>query len=311
MPVKPVKGTGDGVQSLIVLPQMFMQMLRVFYLPAFWIASAMLLLQIGYNVWRRERKIWKQKQVVYWLPAFLFLVLESYFSTMLSAVLGGVVAGILLLFIGVSLDLASIPYLWLVMVLLFCIQRRFVCFAYAGGVLALLQSIAGIFSFDVRQLLMLVAILHFTEAILVYISGAAQAYPVYLRAGQGRTICRTQLQRIWPIPLIMPIPLQHTQTALLQHGCIVMPTWWPLLNSVQFDTDVAMIYAIVPMLAVIGYQDIADCGKERQHTGVTAILLLVYSILLGGIVFFSSNYPALLGVAALFSIIGHEAIARL
>ncbi len=299
------------MQTLIVLPQMFIQMLHVFYLPVFWVASALLLLQIGYGVWREECKIWKQKQVVYWLPAFLFLILERYFSTILAAVLGGMAASILLLFIGVSVDLAAIPYLWLLMVFLFCIQRRFVCFAYAGGILALVQSMTGIFSFDVRQLLMLVAILHFTEAILVYISGTLQSYPVYLRSLQGRTICRTQLQMTWPIPLVMPVPLQYMQTALPQYSCLVMPEWWPLFDVVIPNTDAAVIYAIVPLLAVIGYHDLAVCGKEKVHTGYAARLLLGYSILLGWIVFFSRKIPLLLGLAALFAIAGHEAIARI
>jgi hypothetical protein len=49
---------------------------------------------------------------------------------------------------------------------------------------------------------------------------------------------------------------------------------------------------------------------EKMQTNKTAVLLLMYSILLFLLVWVSSRIHSVLVVAALFSILGHEAILR-
>jgi hypothetical protein len=66
----------------------------------------------------------------------------------------------------------------------------------------------------------------------------------------------------------------------------------------------------MPMLAMIGYSDLAEHGMEKMQTNKTAVLLLMYSILLFLLVWVSSRIHSVLVVAALFSILGHEAILR-
>ena len=289
--------------------QLLLQMLSVVRLPIFWIMLVLLTLQIGSNVWRRESWLWRQKQVVYRLPVFLFCVLEQLVSVLLVSIPAGVIASSFLIWIGVSVDISAMPYLWAVMLILFCIRRRFVCFAYAGGILAVLEGISNLFVFDGRGVLMLTAVLHFTEAMLVCMSGIWQSCPVSMRSADGAAIHRTQLQMTWPLPLIMPM---HTMTpGVLPSGYVVMPEWWPVFAGAMPGQETAVLYALVPTLAVIGYHDAAEYQREKQHCSGAALLLLGYSVLLGIIVMASRDVPLLLSVAGLFSILGHEAIARI
>jgi hypothetical protein len=66
----------------------------------------------------------------------------------------------------------------------------------------------------------------------------------------------------------------------------------------------------MPLLAMIGYSDLAEPGMEKTQTNKSALLLILYSMLLVVLVCASSRIHSMLVVAALFSILGHEAILR-
>jgi hypothetical protein len=67
----------------------------------------------------------------------------------------------------------------------------------------------------------------------------------------------------------------------------------------------------MPLLAMIGYSDLAEPRMEKTQTNKSALLLILYSMLLFLLVWVSSRIHSVLVVAALFSILGHEAILRL
>jgi hypothetical protein len=92
-------------------------------------------------------------------------------------------------------------------------------------------------------------------------------------------------------------------------GYYVMPDWWPLFGTVQ-SAEVTALYYLMPLLALIGYSDLAEPGMEKTQTNKSALLLILYSMLLVVLVWASSRIHSVLVVAALFSILGHEAILR-
>ena len=299
----------------MIWTQIWVQMIIMLHTPIFWIAFVVLLLQIGMHIWDQERWVWKEKQVRHRLPAFFFTVFQLQFQMIFLGLFGGACASVLLLLIGCSIDYTVIPYLWVMILLLLSIRRRFVCIAYASGLLVCVQFFLGLFhleqyvSLDARSLLMMVAILHVTEAFLVWISGTMLAKAVYSRDKSGNTTIGIHLNMTWLIPIVIPVLLQdQVEIQQLQYGCLVMPEWWPLFDNLK-EQD-RTLYQLTPMLATIGYRDFSVCGMEHQQTRKTAVLLLCYSLLLSGMVFLSRQHVPLLPMAASFCVLGHEAMLR-
>ena len=287
-----------------ILTQIITQIMTMMTMPIFWAVAVLLAVQVGLI------QIKKQKQVVVKLSAFLFAVAECWVYIIISGIVGGVIASSLLLLTGISVSYRVMLYLWIAMFGLFLLQRRFFCFAYAGGFFVFVQTIAdgcgiSLFVFDSKALLMLVAILHFTEAVLVRLSGALQQIPVYFRNKKGNLTAKTQLQMCWPVPLAIPMPVVQNNITEIYSGYFVMPDWWPLFGLVE-NVEAIAIYQLIPVLAMIGYMDIAEPGAESEQTRKSSMLLLIYSIVLCILTLAVSDRLYLQGIAALFAILGHE-----
>ena len=85
--------------------------------------------------------------------------------------LGGLLGSILLIFIGIDLGHLGIMYLWMIAVLLMLVNPRFLCFAYAGGILSLISLATGYPDINIAQLMGLIAVLHMVESILIMLNG--------------------------------------------------------------------------------------------------------------------------------------------
>lgn len=302
------KKTGDDMQLWIVLHQIFTQIVTITLHPTFWIVIALLIVQNIMQLRHKQEFPTIQKQTVTTLSAFLFITLEQLLRTLLTGLLGGVIASSLFLLTGTSINTNTLLALWLVTMILFTIQNRFLCFAYAGGLLVLFQYMTEYIFFDGTQILLLITILHFTESILVRITGALQKTPIYFRDQQGCTIAGTRLQMLWPLPLAIPITDFNASNEILQNGFIMLPNWCPLFDAITSTSNPVLLYHLIPMLAMISYQDIAVQGYEKEQTQIAANLLFIYSLLLFTLVFVSAKNNCFLPIAALFSILGHEGI---
>ncbi len=311
----------------VLLQQIVVQTMTVYTLPIFWLAVLLLMIQIrvqqksgALHPWQvqtkqkhRKGNRKQQKQTANWLSVFLsdsYCVLQVVLPTIVFGWMGGVIAGVLLVCIGVSMDGQLLLWLWAVSIVLMLIQRRFVCFAYAGGLVALLQLWLYDNPYAGQQILMLVAVLHLAEAVLVRISGTLQSMPVYLRDNGGRTITGTRLQMTWPVPMVIAVPVSESVYSFgIQAGYFTMPEWWPLLTVQPVSSDGAVLYQLLPVLAAIGYHDMTK-GSGRERIRTAAGRLLLYSVTLGGLVLISIRLSIMLYPAALFSILGHEWISK-
>ena len=77
---------------------------------------------------------------------------------------GGLMGSYLMIFIGLTLSESGLIYLWPVAVLLMLINMRFLCFSYAGGLLALVSLLVGFPEINVPQIMALVAVLRMVES---------------------------------------------------------------------------------------------------------------------------------------------------
>ena len=229
--------------------------------------------------------------------------LKSAFLSTMSGILGGIVGSSLLVFLGIDLSGIGVTQLWLVALVLMLIQPRFLCFAYAAGVLAIANLLIGYPHISIPQLMGLVAVLHIVESLLILINGSFNAIPVYIKK-QGQLRGGFNLQLFWPIPLVALMSVGYSDLAVTG---IEMPLWWPLLKDyATFADDQA--FALLPILAVLGYGEISTSRTPFQASRKSSLLLFIFSLLLLLLAVLASYQAAFLPLLAVFSPLGHELV---
>lgn len=217
--------------------------------------------------------------------------------------LGGLFGSFLAVFIGLTIS-GELYYLWPVAILLMMINIRFICFAYAGGFLALSNLLIGVPQINVPALLALVAALHMVESFLILASGHLGAVPAYIKGPAGRIIGGFTLQKFWPIPIVV----LAVMTGLVAEGGVDMPGWWPLIPSGAAGDPQNLAFVLVPLVAGLGYGDIAIARSPVQKSRLSALYLGLYSLILLALAVLAGHYLEAAFLAAVFSPLGHEAV---
>ena len=190
--------------------------------PVFWVVIALIAAQYS-RAARLETNVYGQ-------------AVESPFSRLLTSILLGVIAGfaasLILILVGVTITRAGVSFILPLAVFLMLIDQRFLCFSYAGGLVALSNLIFGWPEVGVTDIMILVAVLHLIEGLLIRITGSHGALPLYMRTQEGRVVGGFVLQKFWPIPIIsmMLLTPQASELESLAGGLISMPDWWPLIK---------------------------------------------------------------------------------
>ena len=275
---------------------------RVFdYLPyAIAFPWPLLLVFVSLLVARRravERRVLGQCQAPFWRE----VAVEA---------IGGIAAGfagsLILLYLGITLSTDGFAYVFFLALFLMLLDLRYLCFAYAGGLLSLFSLITGLPKLHIPSLLALVAVLHITESLLILVDGDRRALPVYLQRPEG-TVGGYLLQRVWPMPLIclsMAMAAPHDSVVYLNN-----PNWWPLIPLEAAKSSVnTLVFLALPAAVALGYGDLAMTTTPRRKALRTAGLLGLYSLALLALAVAAVKLPSFAWVAALFAPLGHELV---
>jgi hypothetical protein len=219
----------------------------------------------------------------------------------------GLAGSLTLALLGIPLGPTDVGYVWPLALLLLLVNPRLLCFAYAGGLLALARLAFGWPPVHVTGLLGLVAVLHLVEGVLVALDGEKIVTPLYVRHRPGQVVGGFFVQRFWPVPLVVVLFLPGAAAA----GGISMPDWWPLVfpdPGVRPPADT--VFLLLPVAGALGYGDIALTRPARAKSLRTAGLLVVYASVLLALTVLGSRQPAWLWLAAAFAPGAHEWLAR-
>lgn len=235
---------------------------------------------------------------------------------------GGMFASVLIVLFGISLMEIGIVYVWPLAVLLLLVHPRYLCFAYAGGLIgafsAMLQllsrflpalvagPLSGIAGIHIPGLLALIGILHLTESLLIATGGHMFPSPLFLKTDSG-VIGGFSLQKFWPLPLVgllaMAVPEAAAQAAVAAR----MPDWWPVFASrIPVEAGHTLMYVLLPVVAGLGYGDLAVSTEPRRKSRASSLNLAAYSLILIAASFLAFRWPAVTIPAALFAPLGHE-----
>ncbi|CAM4304474.1 PDZ domain-containing protein [Paenibacillus alkaliterrae] len=287
-----------------VLEMLGQAAVRLVAQPFYYIAVLFIVLQTMRQI-RMERQLFAVK-----LHNWPGLVAKS----LLAGLLIGAAVSVAGAFIGAAMTAESVLWLWAVAAVLMLVKIRYLCFAYSAGIIALLQwlfgwtsllerpdwigsltaSLAGI---DAAGLLMLVALLHLAEAALVRWQGDRLATPLFVEGKRGKLVGGYMLQGFWPVPLLMLVPAAGSgaSTAALP--------WTPL-----FGADWSQGWTFVALPMIIGFTEMTRSMLPQDKAKHAARGLLLYSVCLAAAALLAWRQPLLLPVAALASLLLHEAI---
>lgn len=227
--------------------------------------------------------------------------------------MGGFLGSLLMALVGVAFTLESgeMIYVWGVAVFLAMINPRLMCFSYAGGIVALSHLAFGWPKVGVPQIVALVAVLHIVESLLIWLHGPSGASPVVIRNRLGETVGGFTVQRFWPVPFTLLLAIPLTDPSLLA-GSVEMPGWWPLIRlDPALTAQNGMAFALFPVVAALGYGDMAVTMPPERKSLRTSASLGLFSLILLGLAVLASRHDLFAWVAALFSPLGHELVARL
>lgn len=280
---------------LEVLPGFLITFVRVLLEPLFWVVVLII--------------AWQYRQLAVTREHFFGQRVRNIRTDVLVAtgygLLGGFFGSLVMLVVGLNLSGSGLLFLWPVALLLMLFNPRYLCFAYAGGLVGLSNLVFGFPPVSVPQLMALVAILHMVESLLILGSGHLGASPAYIRAEDGRVVGGFTLQKFWPIPLVALVVAGPATGA----GGIPMPEWWPLLRP---ETEISnVLYQLVPVVAGLGYGDLAVARRPEEKSRLAATYLAVYSLALLSLALLAGRVGSLAPAAALFGPLGHELVIAL
>lgn len=227
---------------------------------------------------------------------------------LIMGVVGGFVGSIVVTVLGVSIDEAGLVYVWPIALLLMLLHPRFICFSYAGGIISLFALITGKINVDVAGLMALIAVLHLVESILIYFGGYFHASPVYIKDDNFGVIGGFSLQEFWPVPIIL---LTVVMGEAPTEGIVQMPNWWPLLKPPANIMQLSPTFMMIPIVAALGYGDIALTTTPKKRCRKTGINLLVFSLILLYLSVMASHYLSFAYIAAFFAPVAHEVLILL
>lgn len=238
-------------------------------------------------------------------------------SSVLVGVAGGLLGSLFVILTGISIEdytgvgggslAEGITYIWIVAVLLAFINPRYLCFSYAGGIIALTNLIFGFPSVNVPGLLALVGVLHLVESFLIWLDGYTYSTPLFLRRKDGRTVGGYVMNRIWPIPLVIfAVVFGGEEGRVSLAGMIDMPSWWPLLKHSAAGGLRDLVYMPLVVPVVLGYGDMAITKTPDKKCRSSAARLAGYSLILITLSVFAVKIKLFAFAAALFAPAAHE-----
>ena len=264
---------------------------------------------VMFLVWLQYRKMASMEEKIHG-----FVSNNPWYHTATAAVygiVGGVMGSFFMVLGGVTIQQQDIIFLWPVALGLMLISPRLLCFSYAAGLVSFSHLMIGWPSnINVASIMALVAILHLMEGMLVRISGHQVSSPVYVqRPGDNKRepVGAYLLQRFWPIPIMVVFFLQIPPEAMGE--AVDMPRWWPLID-IASPLGEGWARVIIPVVAALGYSDIAITESPRQRARRSAVNLWIFSVVLMGLSLAATRDLMFAWAAAVFAPLGHEAMVR-
>jgi hypothetical protein len=286
-------------------------------------------LSILFVVWQVRKQIVMERR--------LFSVrLHSWRGEIWRVLLWGAAAGAastaIFAFVGAVLSPVVLYFLWILALLLSVLRVRFLCFAYAAGVLGLLQAAAlllpqpdlssgvvqqlysELLNADMPSVIAFVAILHLAEAGLAVWQGARLATPLFLEGKRGKLVGGYHLQGLWPVPMLLPVPWEAigawaggAGVGFASAASAAALPWQPLLGGSLWDGG----WTVLAFPVIIGFNTMTTRllpAAAARRSGLRLALFGLAAMVLAAVAALADVPAAFAGIAAVCAAGLHELV---
>ncbi|MEF2243908.1 PDZ domain-containing protein [Paenibacillus sp. IITD108] len=268
--------------------------------PFYYLAILFIVLQMTRQM-RLERQMFAVK-----LHDWKALTIKAIFAGLVI----GIAASIIGIWIGAALTASALLWLWGIAAVLLLIRVRYLCFAYSSGLIAILQwgfsftplaeredwlgsVVKSLTEIEAASLLLLVALLHLAEALLVRWQGSNLSTPLFLEGKRGKLVGGYMLQGFWPVPLFLVVPAAS--------GGLTLP-WDPLFSLGSGHSN----WTIIAFPVMIGFTELTRSMLPEQKAKAASNKLIIYSIIIVVLAIAAWQWTPVLPVAAAAAILLHE-----
>jgi hypothetical protein len=240
-------------------------------------------------------------------------------NSVIWGLMAGLFASVLFLALGMVIRPFDLLWVWGITLVLSIFRIRYLCMAYAVGIVGILHSVSvwltieplvgfgwyiSLQEIHLPSLLALVGLLHLIEAFLVRRQGARAAMPIFIEGKRGKVVGGYQLQRFWPIPLFMWVPMS-TESGLMIPGADLLMQWgWPwIAGGIALQT-----LSIIPFPALVGYGERTISQYPEMQATRAARYLTGYGLFIFLMAWLTEQWSFLAILGALLVIGLHEAM---
>lgn len=238
---------------------------------------------------------------------------EKIKNSVLAGLMAGIIGSSVSVFLGITIEQYSsqsgymssgILYLWVIALLLSLINVRYLCFSYAGGIVALMNLLFGFPNINPVGIMALVGILHLVESMLIWLDGYSDAVPAFLKRKDGSVVGGYIMNRVWPLPMMILFAIMVTGSI---GESVPMPDWWPIIRQPGLDLNMDdLMYVLQPIPVLLGYGDIAITKTPDRRCRDSALRLFIYSLILILLSAIASKLHFFAYIAAVFAPLAHE-----
>jgi hypothetical protein len=251
----------------------------------------LILVILGFILYSQNKKTTIMQKMI--IGEKLNTPLELTISQIVMGIFGGILASLILTYLGVMFDEKSgIELIFMISIVLMFVSPRFICFSYSGAILGFISLIlndfyvyftgkaspVAAFNIDITALMTLVGVLHIVEGMLIMLDGSRGSIPVFTNR-DDRIIGGFALKRYWPIPIVILFILNSGVVA--GGESVNTPNWWPLIN-LPYSAEFLMTAVVTsfPLYGVLGYSSVTFTRDKNEKALLSGVFVLIYGVIL-------------------------------
>lgn len=253
---------------------------------------SLMLIVVGILFYFKNRKIAFMQKLM--LGRSISSPLELTLSQILVGIIGGIIASLMLSFLGVTFENSTLVDVILTGTLFFIIYRnRFIKMPYIATAIGIIGILLGFaeeylgrgFNFDsnITSIIALVGVFSITEGILTMMDGTKGYLPIFTQK-EGKLIGGFSFRRFWIIPMGIIVIMGRNSGNTIISEVRMLPNWLPFLGVENISSVISgLAMATIAAYGIISYDSSTFTRSKGNKIVSSALIDIIYGIVILGL----------------------------
>lgn len=253
---------------------------------------SLMLIVVGFLFYFKNRKIAFMQKLM--LGRSIVSPLELTLSQILFGIIGGILASLMLSFLGVTFENSSLVDAILIGTIFSVIYRnRFLNMPYISSFIGIIAIILGFnekylgrgFSFDsnITSIIALVGVFSIIEGLLTMVDGKSGYLPIFTQK-DGKLIGGFSFRRFWIIPLGLLVVMGNNSGSVVINEISNFPKWLPFLSGENMASLISgVVIATIATYGVIFYDSSTFTRSKGNKIVSSGTIDIIYGIAILGL----------------------------